>query len=137
MKTQKSKFDSSHVLIFLEETDPEYNSFKEKFNKHGLAFKHERFIFFDVPRLKKNGYFNGVHLRFIEAHEIAHSVLKHIKSTKYNEAEADYLAVLLCKDTGYLKSSKLGVQEFKSRNKISYQQFHKKYKEIVLKKVKT
>lgn len=136
MITKKSKFDSSHLLVFLSDDDAEYPKFKEKFNIHGHAFKHDRVIFFDVTSLKEMGYFTDKHLTFIEAHEIAHSVLKHKKTSKYNEAEADYLAVLLCKDSKYGNSANLGIDEFKSRNKISYKKFHEKYNSSVLKKIK-
>jgi len=136
VKVQKSKFDPSHVLVYLNGDDQKYIELKDKFEKHGLAFKHDRYVFFDVPELKRQGYFTNEYLTFIEAHEVAHSVLKHTKTSKYNEAEADYLAVLLCVDSGNKKSAKLGIQEFKSRNGIPFVDFEKKYKQSVLKKIK-
>lgn len=136
MKVKKSKFDSSHLCVYLDSSDSEYQEFKPKFDKHGLAFKHERYIFFDVTELKKKKYFNNVHLTFIEAHEIAHTVLNHKKTSRYNEAEADFLAILLCQDGGFGKSEKLGISEFKNRNNIEYDMFSKKYKKDILKKIK-
>ena len=137
MKIKKSKFDPSHILVYLQDDDEKYIEFKDKFKKHGLAFKHDRYIFFDVPELKKQGYFTDDYLTFIEAHEVAHSVLKHKQTSKYNEAEADYLAVLLSVDSGNTKSSKLGRREFKSRNGLSFDKFEQKHKENVLKKIKS
>jgi hypothetical protein len=136
METKKSKFDPSHTLVFLQKTDKEYVKFKDKFSKHGLAFKHARYIFFDVPELKKSGYYTKEHLTFIEAHEVAHSVLRHTKTSKYTEAEADFLAVLLCDDAGFNKSARLGKREFSSRNGISFNAFQKKHQDSVLKKIK-
>jgi len=133
---KKSKFDSNHTLIFLDKEDEKYSELLPAFKKHGLAFKHGNFIFFDVPSLKKNGYFGKTHLTFIEAHEIAHSVLGHTKSTRYNEAEADFLATLLCRKRNYKKSEELGIDEFYARNNIKYSDFSNKYKEKILSKIK-
>ena len=136
METKKSKFDPSHTLIFLQKADKEYAKLKSKFSEHGLAFTHNRYVFFDVPELKRQGYYTKEHLTFIEAHEVAHAVLYHTKTSKYNEAEADFLAVLLCNDAGFKKSARLGKSEFSSRNGMSYVTFQKKYQESVLKKIK-
>lgn len=136
METRKSKFDPSHTLIFLQKTDKEYAKLKDKFLEHGLAFKHDRYIFFDVSALKRQGYYTQGHLTFIEAHEVAHTVLHHTRTSKYSEAEADFLAVLLCKDAGFKKSARIGRGEFSSRNGMSFESFQKKYQEDVLKKIK-
>ena len=136
MEMRKSKFDPSHTCIFLTNEDEKYTDLKPAFKKHGLAFKKDRFIFFDETELRNKGYFNKEYVTFIEAHEIAHSVLKHTQTSRHVEAEADFLAVLLCRDGNYVKSAKIGVREFKNRNKISFDNFNKKYKDSVLKKIK-
>lgn len=136
MNVRKSKFDTSHTCIFLTDEDEKYADLKPAFKKHGLAFKKDRFIFFDETELRNTGYFNKDYITFIEAHEIAHTVLKHRQTSRHVEAEADFLAVLLCKDENYTKSVKIGIREFKDRNGIAFDMFSKKYKDSVLKKVK-
>ena len=93
-------------------------------------------FFFDETELRRIGYFNKDTIVFIEAHEVAHTVLKHKQTTKHVEAEADFLAVLLCKDANYSRSAKVGIREFRDRNGISFDVFSKKYKSSVLKKIK-
>ena len=136
MKVKKSKFDSSHMCIFVDSTSEKYEELLPTFKKHGLAFKQGKFIFFDVDNLKSGGYYTKNALTFIEAHEIAHSVLKHTKSSPLVEAEADFLAVLLCKDYGFESSAKFGISEFKSRNNIAFNSFSKKYKSGIIKRIK-
>ena len=136
MKEIKNKFKTHHICIGVRRDDKIYDSVVSKFNKHGFAFMREdKVIFFDVDRLKDNGYYNDTVLTFIQAHEIAHSVLKHTKYNPHVEAEADYLGILLCKDSGYNKSAKLGQSEFRTRNKISFEKFEKKYKTDILKRL--
>ena len=136
MKIRKSKFDNYHTCVFLSDTDEKYASLKPSFKKHGLAFKKDNYIFFDKTELEKKGYFKKNYIYFIEAHEVAHSVLGHEQSTPFVEAEADLLAVLLCKDKNFKDSAKIGISEFKSRHKIDFDNFSKKYKESVLKKIR-
>ena len=90
MKVRKSKFDSTHTCIFLTEADEKYDKLKPSFVKHGLAFKTDKFIFFDETELRNQGYFNKTYITFIEAHEIAHSVLKHTQTGRLAEAEAQF-----------------------------------------------
>ena len=136
MKVKKSKFDSSHICIFVDSKSEKYEELLPTFEKHGLAFKQGKFIFFDVDNLKSGGYYTKNALTFIEAHEIAHSVLKHTKSSPLVEAEADFLAVLLCKDYRFESSAKFGISEFKSRNNIAFNSFSKKYKSGIIKRIK-
>ena len=132
MKTTKSDFNSSHVIVKLDTSDEKYSIVKPYFDKHGLAFKRDNVIFFDMPRLKSQGYDDKVHLTFIEAHEIAHSVLKHTKSSRKVEAEADFLAILLCQDSNFVRSANLGKKYFNKRNGISFSKYEKIHGEDVL-----
>lgn len=136
MKVKKSKFDSSHTCIFLTSSDEKYNDLKPSFEKHGLAFKHKNFIFFDVDELKKTGSYTKESVTFIEAHEIAHTLLKHTISSRIVEAEADFIAIILCREHGYEKSAKIGIQFFKKRNKIDFKTFSEKYKDSLIKRIK-
>tara|TARA_B100001093_G_C26090638_1_gene702615 strand:+ start:134 stop:547 length:414 start_codon:yes stop_codon:yes gene_type:complete len=136
VKIRKSKFDNTHTCIFLSDEDEKYASLKPSFKKHGLAFKKDKYIFFDKTELEKKGYFKKSYIYFIEAHEVAHSELGHVQSTPLVEAEADFLAVLLCKEKNLKNSAKIGISQFKNRHKIDFENFSKKYKESVLKKIK-
>ena len=52
------------------------------------------------------------------------------------EAEADFLAILLCKDFNREKSANFGLKEFKPRNNISFDMFSKKHKDRIIKRIK-
>lgn len=136
MKVKKSKFDSSHVCLFLDKTSEKYEELKPTFEKHGLAFKQGKYIFFDVDSIKESGHYSSEALTFIEAHEIAHTILEHEKSSPIVEAEADFLAVLLCKDLNYESAAKFGIEEFEPRNLISFKSFSKKHKSDIIKRLK-
>jgi len=135
VKVVKSKFDPSHTIVYMENTDEKYSAIKKHFQKHGLAFKQGNFIFFDMPTIRKRNYDDKHHLTFIEAHEIAHTVLNHTKSSKHIEAEADFLAILLCKDMNYNKSAKLGKFYFNERNGLTFDKFQKKYGKELLSRI--
>ena len=138
MREIKNKFKTHHVCIGVKQEDKLYNSITSEFKKHGFAFmRDDKVIFFDIDRLKERGYYNDTVITFIQAHEIAHSVLKHKKYNPQVEAEADYLGILLCKDGGYTKSAKLGQSEFRKRNKISFEKFEKQNKIYILKQLKS
>lgn len=128
MKYRKSKFDNSVLVIFLEKGDEKYDAFSEKFKKHGYAFIHEKTIMVDYTTLKKLGYSDEDHLTFIESHEISHKILKHTSVQRKTETEADYLGILLCLENGFKKSAKVGIENFKSRNNISFEKYDNKYR---------
>ena len=86
-----------------------------------------------MPSIRKNNYED--HLTFIEAHEIAHSVLNHAKSSRHIEAEADYLAILLCKDMNFTKAYKLGKFYFNGRNKITFESFQKSSEKEIISRI--
>ena len=128
MKYKKSKFDNSVIVIFLEKGDEKYEAFSEKFKKHGYAFIHEKTIIVDFTTLKKLGYADKDHLTFIESHEISHKILNHKSVQRRTETEADYLGILLCLEKGYKKSAKIGIENFKSRNNISFEKYDTKHR---------
>jgi hypothetical protein len=131
MKYRKSKFSSKFMVLFLEHSDDAYIKLKPMFKKHGIAFKHDTNIFIDIDNLKKQGWSSKDHILFIEAHEIAHYILKHTKSSAHIEAEADYGGITLCKQHNMNKAAKLGLQQFEPRNKISFKKFDEKYGEFL------
>ena len=123
--SRKSKFDSSHLVVFLEEDDEQYDAMKKMFNKHGLAFKHGKTIVMDWTTIQKEGYGHDSFVTFIESHELGHTVLGHNVTKKEFEAEADYVGVLLCGARKFTKSERVGKQYFKRRNGISFEKYAK------------
>ena len=129
MKILKSKFDPSIQVVYINEDDERYNDLSRAFDKHGHAFLVQSTIFIDETALRSENLFDSAHLTFIESHEVAHAVLKHRSSVrnKMQEAEADYIGIMLCKKKRYSDSVKVGIKYFKSRNSISFQKFDEKY----------
>jgi hypothetical protein len=136
MEIKQGKFISSLLVIFLEKGDEQYEKLKPAFDKHGWAFKHGNNIFFDVTTLKRKKI-NNVHTKlFIEAHETSHYIFKHTKTSKQNEAEADYGAIILCKAKKFNKSYKIGLEEFEDRNNITFKKFKEQNGDKLHKKLK-
>ena len=125
MNSRKSKFDSSHLVVFVEDGDEKYDALVPMFRKHGLAFKHGKTIVMDMTTLRAKGYDDDAHMTFIEAHELGHSVLGHNATKREFEAEADYIGILLCGARNYTKSEKLGKKYFRARNGISFEKYAK------------
>jgi len=137
MKIKPSKFASSIKVVFLSEGDEKYDTLKKFFEIHGYAFVADNHIFMDVTQLKNDGYFKKEYLQFIEAHEIAHIALGHHGNyrSKQQEAEADFVGIELCRDKGFTSASKIGIKNFKSRNKIDLNKFSEKHREKLLQSV--
>ena len=118
MESRKSYFDSRLTVVFLAQDDPEYSKFARHFKRLGLGFLFKDKVFIDITRIENEGY-TVDHMIFIEAHEVAHSRLKHpAKRIPKNEAEADFLGILLCMKKGYRQPAKIGIQHFRARNGI-------------------
>ena len=125
MESRKSYFDSRLTVVFLTEDDSEYSKFAKYFKKLGLGFLWNNKIFIDVTRIENEGYTNN-HMIFIEAHEVSHSWLKHpSKMNRNNEAEADFLGILLCMKKGYKEPAKIGIRHFRGRNGIDFKKYDK------------
>lgn len=123
MESRKSKFDSSHLVVFVEEGSEQYDKLKPMFRKHGLAFKHKKTIVMDLTTLKKEGYADDAHVTFIESHELAHSLMAHSTTRREFEAEADYVGILLCDNRKFKKSVAVGKNFFKQRNGIAFKKY--------------
>ena len=137
MKIKSSNFVSSVKIAYISEEDEKYDQLKKFFDLHGYAFITNSVIFVDVTSLKKDNFFKKNHLLFIEAHEIAHLSLSHssTKRNKREEAEADYIGILLCKDKNMKAAAGIGKKYFSSLNGISFKQFDEKYGEELRNKI--
>ena len=138
MKTKNSQFTNSVKVVYLDESDEQYEKVSKLFKIHGYAFLASSVIFMDVESLKKDGWWKKEYIRFIESHEIAHKVLKHRdgKRNKAQEAQADYLGVKLCQDKGFEAAAKVGIKYFPSRNSLSFEKYDTKYGKKILNMVK-
>ena len=125
-------------VVYVNEDDEKYKELSRIFAKHGYAFLVQSTIFIDETTLRTENLFDSAHLTFIESHEIAHAALKHNASgrNKMQEAEADYIGILLCKDKGYASSANIGKKYFKNRNAITYRKFDEKYGKFLRSSIK-
>ena len=123
MESRKSKFDSSHLVVFIETGSEQYDKLKPMFKKHGLAFSHGKTIVMDLTTLKKEGYADDAHITFIESHELGHSIMTHTATSREAEAEADYVGILLCHNRKFKKSVAIGKKYFKQRNGIAFEKY--------------
>jgi hypothetical protein len=133
MKITSSKFVSSVKVAYITEDDDEYKKLSKFFKMHGYAFLTNSIIFIDETSLRKDNFFKKNYLLFIESHEIAHMSLDHksLKRNKIQEAEADYVGVLLCEDKNMNAAANVGKKYFSARNGISFSKYHEKYGESV------
>ena len=133
-----SKFDKKTKVYLVDNTFSGYTTLKDKFETHGLGFAvpEKKSVFIDLEKIA-NDNLTQHHITFIESHEVAHIKLKHSKSfNKDQEAEADYLGILMCKKLKELSAMKIGIENFYSRNKISFKKFHEKHSEHFSSKIK-
>ena len=127
MESRKSYFDSRLTVVFISQADAEYGKFTKHFKKLGLGFLWNNKIFIDVTRIENEGYTND-HMIFIEAHEVAHFWLEHpSRLDKENEAEADFVGILLCMKKGYRRPAKIGIKHFRERNGVDFRKDDAKY----------
>lgn len=129
-----SKFDKKTKVYLVDITFPGYTTLKDKFETHGLGFAiPEKYsVFIDLEKIA-NDNLTQHHITFIESHEVAHIKLKHSKSfNKEQEAEADYVGILMCKKLKEAAAMKIGIENFYSRNRISFKKYHSKnYKNYI------
>tara|TARA_B100002019_G_scaffold189242_1_gene163504 strand:+ start:2389 stop:2823 length:435 start_codon:yes stop_codon:yes gene_type:complete len=130
----KSKFDKKTNVYLVDNTFHGYETLKDKFKTHGLGFAipEKKSVFIDLEKIA-NDNLTDHHITFIESHEIAHIKLKHSNNfSKEQEAEADYVGVLLCKKHKENSAMNIGIKNFKSRNKISFEIYHtENYNKII------
>lgn len=129
-----SKFDKKTKVYLVDNTFSGYETLKDKFETHGLGFAipEKKSVFIDLDKVASDNLTNH-HVTFIESHEVAHINLKHSKSfNKNQEAEADYVGILMCKKLKEKSAMKVGIKNFSSRNGFSFEKYHsKKYKNII------
>jgi len=117
-KTYFSEFRSDIAVAILGKDDYRYEVMKPLFQICGFGFAETSsgcvFIDGEVKLTKDE-------LRWVEAHEVAHILLKHTKNRNdSDEIAADMFAIILLLDRGYKKAAKLVESKFEERHKRKY-----------------
>jgi len=117
-KTYFSEFRSDIAVAVLGKDDYRYDVLKPIFDECGFGFAETSsgcvFIDGEVKLTKDE-------LKWVEAHEVAHILLKHTKDRNPNdEIAADMFAVILLLDKGYNKAAQLVIDKFEERHKRKY-----------------
>ena len=105
-KTYFSEFKSDVAVAILSKDDYRYEVMKPLFEQYGFGFADTNIgcVFIDGEvKLTKD------ELRWVEAHEVTHILLKHKMNDRNSEDEfmADVGASRLLLDKGYIKAAKL------------------------------
>jgi len=115
-KTYFSEFKSDVAVAILTKDDYRYEVMKPLFEMcgFGLAETSSGCVFIDGEvKLTKD------ELRWVEAHELAHIMLKHTKDRNdSDEKAADMFSIILLLDKGYDKAAQLVKDKFEERHKI-------------------
>jgi hypothetical protein len=114
-KTYFSEFKSDVAVAILTKDDYRYEVMKPLFEMCGFGFAETSsgcvFIDGEVKLTKDE-------LKWVEAHELAHIMLKHTKDrNEGDEIAADMFAIILLKDKGYSKAAQLVEDKFLERHK--------------------
>jgi hypothetical protein len=114
-KTYFSEFKSDVAVAILTKDDYRYEVMKPLFEICGFGFAETSsgcvFIDGEVKLTKDE-------LKWVEAHEVAHIMLKHTKDRNDgDEIAADMFAIILLKDKGYSKAAQLVEDKFLERHK--------------------
>ena len=117
-KTYFSEFHSDIAVAILRKDDYRYEVMKPLFEQCGFGFAdtNSGCVFIDGEvKLSKDEF------RWVEAHEVAHIMLKHKKDRNDgDEIAADMFAIILLKDKGYDKAAQLVEDKFEERHKRKY-----------------
>ena len=117
-KTYVSEFRSDIAVAILSKDDYRYEVMKPLFEQCGFGFAETSsgcvFIDGEVKLTKDE-------LRWVEAHEVAHILLKHTNDRNdVDEISADMFSIILLLDKGYKKAAQLVEDKFEERHKRKY-----------------
>jgi hypothetical protein len=113
------------VTIFVIFSDsPQYEQLKPLFEEYGYGFMvpNKNMILIDGEILLEEGYSDSL-LKFIEAHEISHVILKHDgPRSDDEELDADLGAYLLLSKNHNIGALKTLLKHFKNRHGIKFEE---------------
>ena len=112
--------DVSVVVVFND--DPLYSQVKGFFEEYGFGFMvpGQNLMIIDGEILVGESNAKDI-LKFIEAHEVAHILLKHDgPRNEKDEIDADMMALNLLVEKGYDKSIKILLDKFQERHGVEF-----------------
>jgi hypothetical protein len=118
----RSEFLSDVTVVVVFNDDPLYSQVKEFFKQYGFGFMvpGQNLMIIDGEILVGEDNAKDI-LKFIEAHEVAHILLKHDgPRNERDEIDADMMALNLLIGKGYDKSIKILLDKFEERHGVEF-----------------
>ena len=125
METQieyRSEFLNDVTVVVVFNDDPLYSQVKGFFEEYGFGFMvpGQNLMIIDGEILVGEPEAKDI-LKFIEAHEVAHIILKHDgPRNEKDEIDADMMALNLLIEKGYDKSIKILLDKFQERHGVEF-----------------
>lgn len=118
--TRKGILDNSLTLSVVTQDSPHYEIHQQNFKKLGIAYMdtNSRTIYIDGMSQDFQSLTDS-HLLTIEAHEIAHNMIKNLH-VENEEVICDLVAAKILRNKGYTSAYKIIVSNFMGRHNISY-----------------
>jgi hypothetical protein len=117
-----SEFLSDVTVVVVFNDDPLYSQVKGFFEQYGFGFMvpGQNLMIIDGEILVGEPDAKDI-LKFIEAHEVAHIILKHDgPRNEKDEIDADLMALNLLIEKGYDKSIKILLDKFQERHGVEF-----------------
>jgi len=117
-----SEFLSDVTVVVVFSDDRLYSQVKPFFNQYGFGFMvpGKNLMIIDGEILVGNDNAKDI-LKFIEAHEVAHILLKHEgPRNERDEIDADLMALNLLVNKGYIDSIKILKDKFQERHGVMF-----------------
>lgn len=118
----QSEFLSDVTVVVVFNDDPLYSEVKPFFDQYGFGFMApgKNLMIIDGEILVGQTKAKDI-LKFIEAHEVAHIMLKHDgPRNERDEIEADLMALNLLVKKGYIDSIKILLDKFQERHGVMF-----------------
>lgn len=136
---RKSTIDSNFNVYVVYPASEHYEAITNLIPDNGLAVTDlkTKMIILDGGKIEKQRL-NKDHIRFIEAHELAHNYLNHEGSfgIAEQEKEADYTAYLLLKKRNLDKAAEMVIDYFDGRHGEDFEDFESRSGEHIKMKLK-
>lgn len=118
----RSEFLNDVAVVVVFNDDPLYSQVKGFFEEYGFGFMvpGQNLMIIDGEILIGESDAKDI-LKFIEAHEVAHIILKHDgPRNEKDEIDADMMALNLLIEKGYDKSIKILLNKFQERHGVEF-----------------
>jgi hypothetical protein len=118
----RSEFLNDVTVVVVFNDDPLYSQVKGFFEQYGFGFMvpGQNLMIIDGEILVGEPDAKDI-LKFIEAHEVAHIILKHDgPRNEKDEIDADLMALNLLIEKGYDKSIKILLDKFQERHGVEF-----------------